>query len=130
MRNIYLQQIRTRMDWDRLAIGLSALCGIHCFATTILIGAAATAGGFLHNPLVHELGLVFALLLGGLALGTGLLRHNLILPSLVGGIGLAAMAGALTLPHGALESAITAVGVAILAIAHLLNRRALRRCEH
>ncbi len=118
------------MDWDRLAIGLSALCGIHCFATTILIGAAATAGGFLHNPLVHELGLAIALMLGGFALGTGLFRHNLILPSVIGGIGIVTMAGALTLPHGTLESAVTAAGVAILAGAHLLNRRALRRCEH
>lgn len=118
------------MDWDRLAIGLSALCGIHCLATTILIGAAAAAGGFLHSPLVHELGLAIAVILGGFALGTGLLRHAIIFPAVIGGIGIATMAAALTLPHGPMESAVTAIGVAILAGAHLLNRRALHRCEH
>lgn len=118
------------MDWDRLAIGLSALCGIHCLATTVLIGAAAAIGGFLHNPLVHELGLAIALVLGGFALGTGLLRHNIVLPAIIGGIGIGTMAAALTLPHGALESTVTAVGVAILAAAHMLNRRALHQCGH
>ncbi|OYW22270.1 MAG: hypothetical protein B7Z43_07655, partial [Sphingomonas sp. 12-62-6] len=66
----------------------------------------------------------------GLEMRPGLLRHSLILPSLIGGIGIAIMAAALTLPHGPLESAVTAVGVAILAGAHLLNRHALRHCEH
>lgn len=130
MRQDDLPPNRVRMDWDRAAIGLSALCGIHCFATTILIGATATLGGFLHNPLVHELGLAIALMLGGVALGTGLIRHNLVLPACIGAIGIATMAAALTLPHGGLESAVTALGVTILAGAHILNRRALRRCEH
>ena len=32
---------------DRIAIGLSGLCLVHCLATAILLGLLASAGGFL-----------------------------------------------------------------------------------
>lgn len=130
MRHADLPTDRNRMGWDHAAIALSALCGIHCLATTLLIGATAVVGGVLHSPMIHEAGLAIALLLGGFALGTGLIRHGLLCPALIGAIGLAIMASALTLPHGTLESIVTMIGVAVLAVAHLLNRRALRRCAH
>lgn len=129
MRNISLQQIRGRLDWDRLAIGLSALCGVHCLVTVLLVGTAATIGSFLEAPIIHEVGLAVAVVLGAVALGVGLLRHSSVVPPLVGFAGLTLMASALVVPHGIWESILTLGGVGILASGHLLNRRAHRRAQ-
>jgi hypothetical protein len=112
---------------DRLALGLSALCGAHCLATSLLIGVMASLGGILDSPLVHEVGLALAIILGALALGAGTFRHRNLLPFVIGSAGLAVMASALALPHGAPETAVTLLGVAILSVAHLLNRQAAAR---
>lgn len=108
---------------DRLAIGLSGLCLVHCIATTLLLAALSAAGGFLGAHWVHEVGLTLAMALGALALGKGIYDHGFMLPSAVGGLGLGVMAGALTLPHDGTEAAATMVGVLILALGHDLNRR-------
>jgi hypothetical protein len=100
----------------------------HCLATTVAVAALAAAGGVLGNPLIHQVGLVAAMLLGALAFGRGLLTHRRPLPIVLGVIGLALMAGAVAMPHGEhhiTESVLTIVGVAVLAGAHNLNRRAL-----
>lgn len=112
---------------DRAAIVLSALCLVHCVATTLLIGALVTASTFLESPLIHETGLVLAMLLGVVALGVGVARHGRWLPLAVGAIGLALMGTALTLDHGIGEALVTMAGVSILACGHLLNRRFGRR---
>ena len=109
---------------DRLAIGLSGLCVVHCLATTILLAMLASAGGILGAPWIHETGLALAMLLGTVALGRGVLRHGLMLPGAIGGLGLGVMAGALSLPHGR-EAIGTILGVGLLALAHELNRRAV-----
>lgn len=110
---------------DRLAIGLSGLCIVHCLASAVLLAVLASAGGLLLNPLVHEVGLVLAIGFGIIALGRGVLEHGFMMPAAVGGLGLGVMAGALTLPHGGPEAVYTIVGVAILALGHDLNRRAV-----
>ena len=109
---------------DRLAIGLSGLCLVHCVATTVLLAMLASAGGMLGAPWIHEVGLTLAMLLGTFALGRGILDHEFMMPSAVGGLGLGVMAGALSLGHGQTEALYTIVGVAILALGHDLNRRA------
>lgn len=110
---------------DRMAIGLSGLCLAHCLASAVLVAMLASAGGLLLHPVVHEVGLVIAILFGAVALGRGILEHGFMMPSAIGGLGLGVMAGALTLPHGGSEMVYTIVGVAILALGHDLNRRAL-----
>ena len=109
---------------DRLAIGLSGLCRVHCLASAVLLAVLASAGGLLLNPLIHELGLVLAIGFGIVALGRGIVEHGFMMPSAVGGLGLGVMAGALTLPHSGIEVVYTIAGVAILALGHDLNRRA------
>ena len=106
---------------DRLAIGLSGLCVVHCLATTIVLAAVASAGGFIGAPWIHEVGLSLAMVMGAVALGKGILEHGYTMPSAVGGLGLGVMAGALTLPHGGSEAVYTMLGVAILALGHRLN---------
>ena len=58
------------------------------------------------------------LLIGG---GVLLLAANL--------MGISLMTVALTVPHGATEAAYTMLGVACVAIAHMLNRRANAYCS-
>ena len=106
---------------DRMAIGLSGLCMVHCVATTVLLALLASAGGLLGAPLIHEVGLTRAMVRGMLALGRGILEHGYTMPSAVGGLGLGVMAGALTMPHDGTEAVYTIVGVAILALGHRLN---------
>jgi hypothetical protein len=108
---------------DRLAIGLSGLCLVHCIATTVLLAVLSAAGGILGAHWVHEVGLSLAMILGAFALGRGIMEHGFMMPSAVGGLGLGVMAGALSMPHDGSEAALTIAGVLILALGHDLNRR-------
>lgn len=106
---------------DRWAIGLSGLCLVHCLGTAVVLALLASAGGVLGAPIIHEVGLSLAMLLGTISLGKGIFEHGYTLPSSVGGLGLGMMAGALTLPHDGGEALYTVIGVAILALGHRLN---------
>lgn len=107
---------------DRIAIGLSGLCLVHCLATAVVLGLLASAGGIVGAPIIHEIGLTLAMLLGTVALGRGIVEHGFMMPSAVGSLGLGVMAGALSLPHDGSEALYTIVGVGILALGHQLNR--------
>lgn len=107
---------------DRLAIGLSGLCLVHCLATAVLLGMVSAAGGLLGAPIIHEVGLSLAMILGSFALGRGIMEHGFMMPSAVGSLGLGVMAGALSLPHNGNEALYTVFGVGILALGHQLNR--------
>jgi hypothetical protein len=106
---------------DRLAMGISGLCLVHCLATAVLLGLLASAGGILGAPIVHEVGLTLAMMLGAIALGRGIVEHGFMMPSAVGGLGLGVMAGALSLPHDGTEAVYTVFGVLVLALGHRLN---------
>jgi hypothetical protein len=116
---------------DRLAIGLSGLCVVHCVATSVLLVLMSAGAGLLLDPLFHEIGLTLAIVIGAVALGRGVLEHGQAVPAWLGALGLGIMAGAMSLPHdhpgvghGGGEALWTIVGVAILALGHHLNRRA------
>lgn len=109
--------------FDRIAIGISGLCLVHCLTTTVLLAVFSAAGGLL-NPAIHEVGLTFAIGFGIVALGRGIMSHGYMMPAVVGAFGLGIMAGALSLPHGEFETWWTFVGVAMVALGHDLNRRA------
>ncbi len=110
---------------DRLAIGVSGLCLVHCVASAVLLTVLASAGGLLVDPIFHEVGLMVALLLGVIGLGRGVLTHGFMLPAAIGSLGLGMMAGTLTLSHSGIEVLYSVVGVLILALGHDLNRRAV-----
>lgn len=115
------QQFTSGSRLDRLAMGLSGLCAVHCVATVVLLGLLASAGGLLGKPIIHEVGLGLAMIIGAIALGRGIREHGFLLPSAVGAVGLATMAYAMTLHETGLEPAFTIVGVMILALGHRLN---------
>ena len=106
---------------DRIAMGISGLCLVHCIGTAILVGLLASASGILGRPVIHEVGLTLAMIIGAFALGRGFLEHGFMLPAAVGALGLGVMAGALTLPEGGHEAIYTVVGVMIVALGHRLN---------
>lgn len=106
---------------DGIAVGLSGLCLVHCVATAILLSLLATAGGILGNPIIHEVGLTLAMIIGAIALGRGVREHGFMLPAGVGITGLSLMAYALTLHEARLEPLYTIAGVMILALGHRLN---------
>ena len=106
---------------DRIAMGLSGLCLIHCVTTAVLLGLLASAGGLLGRPIVHEVGLTLAMIIGAVALGRGVREHGFVLPAMVGLLGLSLMGYALTLPEGGHEPLFTVAGVMVLALGHRLN---------
>jgi hypothetical protein len=121
-----MKTIWQKYRWDGLGISIAGLCLVHCLATSVLLALLASAGGLLLNPIIHEIGLVFAILFGLLALGKGLWDHGFVMPASIGALGIGIMAGALTLPHGNIEIFYTILGVAVLALGHDLNHRAAR----
>ena len=110
---------------DRIAMALSGLCLVHCLASAIFVAMLASAGGLLLDPIIHEVGLTLAIGLGMLALGRGIVDHGFMMPSAVGGLGLGVMAGSLGLHGDGMGTLYTILGVAILALGHDLNRRAV-----
>lgn len=120
-----MQGVIERGLLDRIAMGVSGLCLVHCLASAVLVAVLASAGGFLLHPAIHEVGLAVAIGLAALALGRGIIVHGFMLPAAIGGLGLGVMAGALSLPHGGGEGLCTIIGVALVALGHHLNRRAL-----
>jgi hypothetical protein len=110
---------------DRWAIGLSGLCLVHCIASAVALVALASAAGLLLDPIVHEIGMMMAIVLGVVGLGRGALVHNFMLPVAIGSLGLGTMAGALTLDHGMESTLYSVIGVLTLALGHDLNRRAV-----
>jgi hypothetical protein len=109
---------------DRIAIGLSALCVVHCLASAVLLALLSSAAGAVLDESIHHAGLAIAIVLGALALGRGILAHGYMMPAAIGALGLGVMTGALTLPHDSGEIVWTVIGVALLALGHDLNRRA------
>ena len=122
-----LQAYARGWSLDRLGITLSGLCLVHCLASAVFLALLASAGGVLLDPHFHEVGMVLATGLGIVSLGRGIVEHGFMMPAAVGGLGLGVMAGTLTLPHGGMEIVYTIVGVAILALGHDLNMRAVSK---
>jgi len=109
---------------DRAAIGLSALCAVHCLISVVLIAGLSVAGSIWTDPAIHRLGMFGAVLLAAVAFGPTLLRERLTRGLAVGVVGLALMALGLFAPHGWPEIAATVTGAGLLAVAHLMNTRA------
>lgn len=113
--------IRDRLD--RVGVLLSGLCALHCVLSVVLVSALGIGGQVLLAPEIHEIGLGLAIFVGLVTLGIGVRRHGQPGPLLIGGAGIALMAGALAVPHGPPEAVLTIAGVALVAAAHIRNLR-------
>ena len=115
----------TRQRLDKLGIGIAGLCALHCVATIILVSFLGIGGHFLMEPAIHRVGLAIALIIAAVAIGWGALKHRRAAPFVIAMMGLTFMGGALALPHGDDEIALTLIGVSLVSVGHLLNLRAI-----
>lgn len=102
---------------------LSGLCALHCVLGIVLVSALGLGGGALLSPVIHQIGIVLAILIGIVTLGMGALRHGAMGPLLMGGVGIVLMASAIVAGHGLPEAVLTIAGVALVAAAHMRNLR-------
>jgi len=114
--------IRDRLD--RAGVLLSGLCMVHCLAGLLLVGVLGLGGEVLLDPAIHRVGLALAVIIGAMTLGLGVIRHGQRGPLVIGAAGIALMATAVIVRHGANEALLTISGVSLLAIAHIRNLRA------
>lgn len=117
-----LLSIRDRLD--RVGVLLSGLCAVHCLASLLLVSFLGLGGEVLLSPAIHRVGLAMAVLVGAVTIGIGVRRHGQRGPLVIGSIGIALMATAVVVQHGAVEAFLTIAGVAFVATAHILNLRA------
>ena len=122
-----LTWIRSRLD--RIGLTLSALCAVHCVGTLVLVAGLGFSGSFLLNPAIHRVGLGLAMLVAGVAIGMGALKHRRPAPFVIAMMGLTFMGGAMAAPRESEEAVLTIIGVALVACAHVLNVRHLHRCN-
>jgi len=118
---------------DKLAIGLSVLCLLHCLALPVAMLVAPTLGSLVlgtESP-VHWVLLGVALPVSGYALWHGYRHHGHRDTLLLGAAGLAIMLLAVThVTSARLETPLTVVGVIALLVAHVMNVRHTARCSH
>lgn len=118
---------RTRGRLDRFGLLLSGLCAVHCVLGIVLVAGLGIGSSFLMHAEIHRVGLLLATIIAGVAIGIGALQHRRALPFVVAMTGLSFMGGALAVGHGVEEAALTIIGVALVALGHLLNLRPLSR---
>ncbi len=117
-----LLSIRDRLD--RAGVVLSGLCALHCIASLVILSGLGIGGTFLLSPVIHEIGLVIAFVIAGVAIGWGALKHRKAAPFVIAMMGLTFMGGALASPHGVQEAVLTIIGVLLVTAGHVLNLRA------
>ncbi len=110
---------------DQAAIGLSALCLIHCLAFPLIVLALPVAGEILPNQWwVHPAIFLLAAPMATVALVRGWRQHRDHRPIVIGGVGLSLLGVGLMAAEGSTaEIVFTVAGGAVVATAHLLNRR-------
>jgi hypothetical protein len=119
--------IRNRLD--RIGLSLSVLCAVHCVGTLVLVAGLGIGGSVLLDPAIHRVGLVLAMLVVGVAIGAGALRHRKPAPFVIAMMGLTFMGGGMAAPRESEEAILTIIGVSLVALAHVLNVRHLHRCN-
>ncbi len=114
----------------------SFLCAVHCTVLPFLVPLMAISGfGFLWQPAFEIFMIVFALVVGGLSLGSGYLhKHHKKYPLflLLGGIAVLLLTKLWPHHHDSflhpLEIAALVTGAAMIIAAHVSNSRLSRHC--
>ncbi len=128
IQSIIYADMNHRPFLDRVAVGTSLLCLLHCIGLPILIALLPALASVLPvGEGVHVVLLLTALPVSGVALVGGYRAHGRIVPVALGTVGLAALAGGVALASTpAIETACTVAGSLALAMAHVGNWRGLR----
>jgi len=117
---------------DAVAMGISALCVVHCLAIPVLVVLFPIIGGtLLANHAFHALLLLLVLPTSTVALYLGYRRHRAPRALRLGVLGMAILIVAAVLGPEVLspvgERVTTSVGGGVLALAHFINLRQCRR---
>lgn len=119
---------------DRIGMLASGACALHCLLVPVLLAITPALGEWFHDAEWLERGFVWvAVLVSALSIGFGVLRHGQFVPALL----LWSLGAALLLPVGLgheahnewLHALQMVPGGLAIALAHLANWRALKRCE-
>jgi hypothetical protein len=121
-----------RQFFDQAAIALSAVCIVHCLAVPVLVAvlpiAAVSFGGGGH---FHSVMLWLVVPTSVLGFGLGFRVHGRLGVVLLGACGVATLVAAAVWGHSvwneAAEVTVSVIGSLILAAAHWLNFREVRR---
>ena len=119
---------------DRVAIGLSFLCTLHCLVLPVLVALLPSLTAFAFADESFHLWMLVAVLpISVFALTMGCRKHKRYQILWVGFSGLAVMISAVVFGHDFLgeagEKALTVVGAAMVAYGHFLNQKLCRAEE-
>src|SRR5690606_39361951 len=73
--------IRGRLD--RMGMLLSCLCAVHCVVGIVIVAGLGLGGSILLDPIFHRAGLLLAMIIAGVAIGVGAIRHRRATPAII-----------------------------------------------
>jgi hypothetical protein len=122
------------VSWDRLGMGLSLLCGLHCLLTPLIIlSLPILARYYLAHPYFHLLLAIAIVPIGLVAFFVGYRHHGNFWVFVLGIPGLVLVAGVPYMVHGLgflwNEPLLMVSGSALLITAHWFNRRTCTTCD-
>jgi hypothetical protein len=117
--------------FDRIAVGLSGACAVHCLLTPVLLIALPAFGSVLSDAQFHVAMLVLVLPISGYALFSGCRQHRSPAAVLPGSLGLCVLVVSALCGHRLFgesgERVVTILGSGLVAISHFLN---IARCAN
>ena len=112
----------TQTTADKLAIGLSLMCTVHCFATPVILALLPSFAVLQINAEQFHLWVLAVVLPTSLlALNLGCKKHKRTRYMACGVVGLAFLIIAVLLGQEEAEKALTLIGSAFIALAHWFN---------
>ncbi|WP_193050011.1 MerC domain-containing protein [Pseudoalteromonas undina] len=112
----------TQTTADKLAIGLSLMCTVHCFATPVILALLPSLAVLQINAEQFHLWILAVVLPTSLlALSLGCKKHKRTRYMACGVVGLAFLIIAVLLGQEEAEKALTLIGSAFIALAHWFN---------
>tara|TARA_Y100000758_G_scaffold244836_1_gene180848 strand:- start:63 stop:479 length:417 start_codon:yes stop_codon:yes gene_type:complete len=112
----------TQTTADKLAIGLSLMCTVHCFATPVILALLPSLAVLQINAEQFHLWILAVVLPTSLlALNLGCKKHKRTRYMACGVVGLAFLIIAVLLGQEEAEKALTLIGSAFIALAHWFN---------
>ena len=112
----------TQTTADKLAIGLSLMCTVHCFATPVILALLPSFAVLQINAEQFHLWILAVVLPTSLlALSLGCKKHKRTRYMACGVVGLAFLIIAVLLGYEEAEKALTLIGSAFIALAHWFN---------
>lgn len=118
------------LNKDFLGFMASMLCAIHCAALPLILTFSALSGlAFLGNHMVEFVFLIISTIIAIWSFIPSYRKHYNKKPLKIAAVGFLFLIGSRFLPHGFMEHFITAIGGIIVAIAHYLNWKSIKKCH-